>query len=372
MGIAMKKFAVLFVCVSIFAGWISAQDLAIHEAQGVRKLSIDVTGNPTRSSSRYGNSIWNNFAATGWFSSMTANYIWLDWGKLIDQGNGLPDEVIDGFRFAYGIYNSSTAGISFNMYYYDSCTGWGDYSAVLEAGFSFSGLPDACNLPLGYWMWEITVDLEGSGFEFLLGYEIGIGQQLSTPPSSPVVAGPCLAYPPCRHGNGPTWTEDAFDIYDPDGTYEGTFYWGEYPASPYKSFRNELFGGQDPAVNLSYGGIGLQGNDASLYCTGSWTAGDSVRFMLRKNALHQAGSIVASTDLYWPPLYLSTYGVTLGPKMPFVAVLPMMPSPVGDFDVFGLSVTPDMTSFSIYMQGAITDVFNGGPMDPIDLSNGIF
>jgi len=368
----MKTGFILFVCASIFAGWGSAQDLAGLETRGTKQFSVDAFGIPDRTSFRYGNSIWNNFASTSWFASMTTKYIWLDWGKLPDQGNGLPDEVVDGFRFAYASNDTSSSGLGFNMYYYDSCTGWGDFSTVLEAGFSFSGLPNARGFPAGYWAWEITVDLEGSGLEFLLGYEIGIGQQLTSDLVQPVVAGPCFSKPPNRGGNGPTGTEEAFDLLSPDGGYMATYWFQGYPVKPYVSFRNELLGGQDPATNLSYGGIGLQGNEASLYCTGSWTAGGSVRFMLRKNGLKQAGSIVASTGLYWPPLYSSTYNITLGPRMPFLAVVPMVPDPVGDFDVYNLKATSVMTSLTIYMQGAITDMFTGGPVDPVDLSNGIY
>ena len=367
----MKNLAQTFAIIIALSCAAQSQELQLYETRGARQLTIDAAGNPKRFSSRYGNSIWNNFAATGWFSSMTANYIWLDWGKLVDQGNGLPDEVVDGFRFAYGIYNLSTAGISFNMYYYDSCTGWGDYSTVLEAGFFFSGLPNAGNLPPGYWMWEITVDLEGSGSEFLLGHKIGIGQQLSTPSSSPVVAGPCLAYPPGKHGNGETWTEDSFEIWSPDGQCVWTYWFGGYPANPYGSFRNELLGGQDPAINMAYAGIGWQGNDAALYAIGSWTAGEEVRFLLRKNEMNQESWILANTTFYWPPLHLPWYDITLGPRMPFLAVLAMPPDPTGDFASLAFSVGPNAASMKIYMQGAITDVFNGGPLEPLELSNSL-
>lgn len=367
----MKRVVVLSVCALLFGGWCSAQDPAIHAVQGVNKLSIDMTGEPDRSSSRHGNSIWNNLAGTSWFTGW-GNYIWLDWGKLTDQGNGLPDEVIDGFRFAYATEDPSSSAISYALHFYDSYTGWCDRSVVAEALFAFSGLPGTCGLPVASWMWVVTVDLEGSGYEFLLDEEIGIGHQCTMPQPTPYLTGPCLGLPPNCGGNGATGTEDAFEILYPNGDWYGCFWFGGYPGAPYASFRAELLGGQDPAANLSYGGIGLQGNDAALYCTGSWTAGDTVRFLLRKNGKTEAGSIVASPCVYWPFLYFPTYDITLGPKMPFLTVLPMTPGAVGDFDVYSLNVTPGMTSLTIYMQGAITDMFSGGPVEPIDLSNGIF
>ena len=367
----MKKDLFLFACTLLFAGWCSAQDLAIHKTQGVGKLSIDATGQPACSSSRYGDSIWNNLAGTGWFTSW-ANYVFLDWGKLSDQGNGLPDEVIDGFRFAYGTDDPGTASVSYALHFYDSYTGWCDRSVVAEGLFVFSGLPGTCGLPVASWMWVVTVDLDGSGYEFLLNEEIGIGHQCTMPQPTPYFTGPGLTLPPNCGGNGATGTDDAFEILYPNGAWQGCYWFGGYPGSPYASFRAELFGGRDPAVNLSYGGMGLQGNDAALYCTGSWTAGDTARFLLRKNGLAEAGSIVASTCIYRPPLYFPIYDITLGSKMPFLAVLPMTPDTVGDFDVYNLAVTSNMTSLTIYMQGAITDMFSGGPVAPIDLSNGIF
>jgi len=351
------------------AGTTVGQDLTLHKANGVRQLSVDADGQPTRSTTRYGGSIWNNFAYSGWWSSMTAHYIWLDWGKLLDQGNGLPDEVVDGFRFAYTTDDPGSSGISFNMYYFDSCTGWGDYTAVLEAGFAFSGLPNAYGLFPGYWTWEITVDLEGSGYEFLLGYEIGIGQQLASD-LTPYVAGPCLGRHPLCGGNGNTMTEDSFDIYTPGGKYRFTW-WGGYPDNPYATFRNDLLGGQDPATNMTYAGVGWQGNDAALYAIGSWTVGDTVRLLLRQNTMDQASWILASTTFYWPPLHLPWYDVTLGPRMPFLSVLAMPPDSTGDFASYAYAVGPNAVSQKVYMQGAITDVFNGGPLEPLELSNSL-
>ena len=366
----MTRVTITIAMILVVTGSAISQDSTFHGADGARQFAVKASGQPTHTSSRYGNSIWNNFAATGLFASMTPSYIWLDWGKMYYQGNDLPDEVVDGFRFAYGTNDTSTAGLSWNIYFFDSCTGWGDRTIVAEAEFSFTGLPNALNFPPANWIWEITVDLEGSGFEFLMGDEIGIAQQLVSALVNPTIAGPCLTQPPNWGGNGPTGTEDAFTMYASDWSYLGTWWFSSYP-SPFTSFRTELLGGNDPAGNIVYSGIGLQGNDAALYTIGSWIAGDTVRFLLRKNGMDQASWIVASTTFYWPPRYLPWYDITLGPRIPFLAVLPMSPDPTGDFASQTFPVGPNAMSWKIYMQGAITDVFNGGPLEPLELSNSL-
>ncbi len=366
----MKKAVTALAIALILTGSSLCQDLTLQKANGVGHLTINASGEPDRSSPRQGGSIWNNLASTSWFTGW-GNYIWLDWGKLTDQGNGLPDEVIDGFRFAYATEDPGTSSISCTLHFYDSYTGWCDRSVVAEALFAFTGLPGTGGLPIAYWMWVVTVDLEGSGYEFLLGDEIGIGHQCTMPQPTPYLTGPCLGLPPNCGGNGDTGTEDAFEILYPNGNWQGCYWFGGYPGVPYASFRAELLGGQDPADNMAYAGIGWQGNDAALYAIGSWTAGDTVRFLLRQNEMNQASWILASTTFYWPPLYVPWYDVTLGPRMPFLSVLAMTPDSTGDFASQVYSVGPNAASRKIYMQGAITDVFNGGPIEPLELSNSL-
>lgn len=181
--------------------------------------------------------------------------------------------------------------------------------------------------------------------------------------------GPKLTRPPNTGGNGPTGTDDAFDILFPDGTCYGTFWFGGYPANPYSSFRFELFGASDPAPGTNYAGIGLQGNDAALYTLGEWSDGGRVEFLLRKNGMVRNSWILANTVKYSPPWYLPILDITLAPRMPFPGVVHMSADPVGDFDRFDFTVGAAGAALRIYMQGAITDYFNGGPFAPIDLSN---
>jgi len=347
----------------LLASVADCQDRQVLPVSGGSRLIVDAHGNRLDQRSRYGASIWNNSAESSWFSSMTASYIWLDWGKLDDQGNGLPDEVIDGFTFNY--VSVHHPALSWEVYFFDGCTGWGDLTSVQEAGFVFTGLPTG-NPWWPAWGWAVTVDLTDSGQEFLMGDRIGVGQALAT---QNVACGPRIGRPPNVSGNGPTDTEDAFDIYSHLGTFMGTNWFGGYPAAPYASFSFELFGASDPALGTTYAGIGMQGNEAALYTLGEWDDGESVHFLLRKNGKTNDGWIVANTTYYWPPWYLHRLDITLGPRAPFLTVVPMTPDLVGDFSHYALNVGAAGANLRVYMQGAITDYFNGGAIAPIDLSN---
>jgi hypothetical protein len=338
---------------------------------GVHQIARDVHNNPVPTA-RHGNSIWNNMAIfrDRWWAGPVTDYINLDWGILQDQGNGLPDEIIDGFTFTYATNNREMTGESLSIHFYDSCTGNGNMG-ILEAGFTFTGLPNAATygtLPPGYgWAFSVSVDLEGSGYEFLLGEEIGIGYIRRTTPQMGGT-GFCVGCPGNKGGNGYTGTEDRWDEYYPNGVYLNTWYFGcGYPTDPWMTFSTELFGGQDPATTMAYEGIGAQGNDASLYVVGDWAPGSRVQFLMRKNDLQLPGWLIASTGLsqkYYPGL-----DVTLLPGFPLLAQMPMRPDAVGDFDRYGLDVGPVLSGLRLYFQGALTAV---QPLGPIDLSNGVY
>ncbi len=358
-----REFLLPSCALLLLVGSAICQDLRLLPVTGESHLTIDASGRRSDTRLSHGSSIWNNLAYSGWYSRMTSGYIWLDWGELADQGNGLPDEVIDGFTFAYATeYNPD---ITWAVYFFDSCSGWGDPSTVPEAGFVFTGLPSG-NPWWPIWGWTVTVDLTGSGREFLLGGQIGIGQSMITPG---IICGAMIGYPPDVAGNGPTGTEDAFDILYPSGAHCGTYWFGGYPAAPYASFIFELFGASDPATGTAYSDIGLQGNDAALYTLGEWADGETVRFLLRKNGMAQDGWIAANWIRYWQPWHLPGLDITLVPRIPFPVVLPMTPDPVGDFARCTHTVGTAGAHLRIYLQGAITDYFNGGPLAPVDLSN---
>ena len=364
----MIRVILLVLMVGFLASGSLAQNIdTAQRVSGEREASLSLGDG---SGPRYGSASWENMAGSPYFCVAHTDYIFLDWGVLRDQGNGLDDEVIDGFRFNYATNDDDPSGLSWAIYFYDSCTGWGDYSLIPESGIHFQGLPNAYGLPPGNWGWNISVNLEGSGYEFLLGEEIGVGHVLAEN-IAPAVAGPGLGKPPLIGGNGDTGTEDVFSQYYPNGNLKGTFWYGGYPAHPYSTWRVELRGASDPAQNTSYAGIGLQGNITNLYTIGSWTNGGQVRFLLRKNGMPQSGAVLANTSYNWPPLYLPAHDVTLVPTMPFLAALHMIPDYIGDFDSYTLTVGPAIENMKIYMQGGISDYFSGGPVPPIDLSQAV-
>ena len=368
----MQKVALIALFAVALAGISFAQGLSTDKVAGVRSKAIDVFGNstawPRSGAPDYGGSIYNNNAISAYWGSQDVGYIALDWGKLLDQGNMLDDEVVDGFNFKYGTSNLDPAGETYSVYYFDSCTGWGNLG-VQESGFLFTGLPNAYGLPSlppGYgWVWGITVDLEGSGYEFLLGADHGVGLVLE---STPLMGGTgsAIGSPSNMNGNGFTGTEDAFDIYFQNGTYNGTWYFGGAPN--WATWSGELFGASDPAAAMTYYGQGSQGNDAMFYTLGTWAAGSDVHFMLRKNGDANPGWLLASGA--GASQYIPQLGVT---KLVgnFVGGTPKLMGALyaGDFDVLDVTIPAVAGSMRIYTQGAITQL---NPIPPADLSNGIY
>jgi hypothetical protein len=352
----MKKAAFLVLAVTFLACTVPAQSDANLLPCGPQKnIHYDITTGTFSSGSgsgRHGGLIWANFPTTGWYSA-TPGFPYLDWAVLNPPPTGLPDEVIDGFTFTYATNNQDPAGEDIFLYFTDSCTGWGNYG-VQESAFAFKGLPNAATfgtLPAGQaWTVTLTTDLEGTGYEFLLGSDYGqIMSFMSTP------------------ATGAT----GFVLGSPGGGSENVI-WGPggplyFPAPGWGTFARELFGQQAPAANTTYGGFNARGNDASLYTIGNWTAGSSVDFVLRKNGMPLPGWLLASLNTvakYFPqPL-----DVTLFLQQPVAATIPMWPDAFGDFDRHTMLVSPSLAGLRIYFQGAITAF---GPIVPVDLSNGV-
>jgi hypothetical protein len=364
----MKKVALVAVFAVALAGIAFAQGLTTNPVAGVKEKAIDVYGNSI-SMPRYGGSIYNNNAITAWWSGQDIGYISLDWGKLTDvSSDQLADEVVDGFNFKYGTNNMDPLGETYAVYYFDSCTGWGNIG-VQESGFLFTGLPNGYGLPSlppGYgWIWSITVDLENTGYEFLLGRDQGVGLELR---STPLMGGTgaAIGSPGNVGGNGPTGTEDAFDIYFPNGTYNGSWYFGGYPF--WATWPGELFGAQDPASAMTYFGQNSQGNQAMFYTLGDWAAGQNVHFMLRKNGSTLPGWLLASTtgqSQYIPSLDLTRLVGGFAGGTPLM----MNNAFIGDFDVLDVTIPNVAGGARIYTQGAITQL---NPIPPADASNGIY
>lgn len=368
----MKKVALIALFAVALAGISFAQGLSTGKVAGVKAKAIDAYGNtvtsPRTGAPDFGGSIYNNNGISSWWSGQDVGYISLDWGKLVDQGNLLADEVVDGFNFKYGTNNMDPAGENYTVFYFDSTTGFGNLG-VQEAGFAFTGLPNGYGLPSlppGFgWIWGITVDLEGSGYEFLLGPDHGTGLVLD---SAPLLGGTgaAIGSPSGMNGNGFTGTEDAFDIYFANGTYNGTWYFGGYPN--WATWPGELFGAQDPAGAMTYYGQNSQGNQAMFYSLGTWAAGQNVHFMLRKNGSTLPGWLLASTagsSQYIPTLDLTRLVGGFAGGTPTL----MNAAFVGDFDVLDITIPNVAGSARIYTQGAITQL---NPIPPADAANGIY
>ena len=364
----MKKVALVAVFAFVLAGVVLAQGLTTADVAGVKTKAIDAYGK-TITAPRYGSSIYNNSAIYGFWGGQDVGYICLDWGKMTDVGGDmLADEVVDGFAFNYGTNNMDPAGETYSVYFFDSCTGWGNMG-VQEAGFTFTGLPNGSGLPSlppGYgWVWTITVDIEASGYEFLVGTDMGFGLTLETAPLMGGT-GAAIGSPSGMGGNGYTGTEDSFDIYFQNGTYNGSWYFGGYPW--WSTWPSEFFGAQDPAAAMTYYGQNSQGNQAMFYTLGTWAAGQNVHFMLRKNGSTFPGWLLASgqgQSQYIPSLDLTRLVGGFAGGTPIM----MNNAFVGDFDVLDVTIPNSAGSMRIYTQGAITQ-FN--PIPPADCSNGIY
>jgi len=340
----------------------------LHAVAGERKASWSEGQVRAGGSTDHGPSIWNNNAVQAWWGSPSTDYINLDWGRLPAPSSGLADHIIDGFTFKYGTNNLDPQGEAYAIYFFDSCTGWGNIG-IPEATFAFQGLPNAYGLPSlppgQGWIWAITVDLEGSGDTFPLNQRFGQAHvRMSTPTSG--WTGPALGWPPNMHGNGPTGTDCAFSIYFPNGNYNGTWWFGGYPS--WVTWPGELFGTEGQA-NMAFYGVGALGNDASLYATGSFTAGGQLRFLLKKNGSlldgHLLASFVKRSHYYGLPHDVTSLTGSPISTFPY----PMLEDPVGDFCRLALTVPPQFGSTTVYFQGILGDA--PLPQPPIDASNGL-
>ncbi len=133
----MKIPGTIALCMVVFTGLAYGQGLLETEKIAGSKSRQIALGD---GQARYGSAIWDNTSTYwAWWSGADTGYINLDWATLSPSG-GLTDELVDGFTFSYGSNNMDPAGESFAVYYFDSCTGWGNLG-VLEAGFLFTGLP---------------------------------------------------------------------------------------------------------------------------------------------------------------------------------------------------------------------------------------
>jgi len=328
-----------------------------------RSFAYDfATGQWTESNGdRLGFSLWNNMAFSGYWFEVEAGYIYLDWGGLQTPATGLSDEVIDGFTFSYGTNNLDPAGESFELRYLDSCTGWGGLG-VEEARFTMTGLPNGYGLPTqNGWLMAVTVDLEGTGYEFLLNERFGQAyRRLNTPPA-PYETGMAMGRGPNQFGNGPTGTAHAFDIYYPNHTYNGTWWIGS-GIDLWCTWPGELFGPAEAGAGLEYYGIGATGNDTALYAVGAWGPGQEIRFLLRRHCSQAPAWLGISTrpaNAYLPGLGVTRLvGSFLGGSL-----RPMVDPLYGDFTKYSVVLPkPLPPGLALYFQGALVDSMSSPPV----------
>ena len=309
-----------------------------------------------------GNSIWDNTGITGWWSGCATWYINIDWGKIPAPASGLDDHVLDGFTFSYGTNNRDFFGESFITYFFDSCTGWGNMGCH-EASFIFKWLPNGLGLPTvppGFgWIWTINVDLQGTGYDFLLGQELGFGMRRENFPTTGYT-GIALGH---RHPlNG---TENAYDVFYPTFVYNGTWWFG---STVWATWPTELFG-RDGQSNMTFYGVGARGNDTGLHAVGTFAAGSNVEFLERDNGFGRNAYLAASYSMM--NMYIGgTHDVTrlVGSCMSGFPMT-MNRSPYGDYHRLNGVVSPYVAGATIYFQALLS----GGQLmvPPIDASNGI-
>jgi len=351
----MKRTSLIALLTILLAGITFAQGILDMEKTTRRKTKNIALGERSRLS----NTLWDNTNTLyAWWLSPETGYINLDWAELPLSPTGLADEVIDGFTFSYGSNNRDPAGETFSVYYFDTCTGWGNLG-VQQAAFLFTGLPNSFGFPTilpSSYIWMITIDLEDSGYEFILGSEFGQDLSRWNTPTINLNTGITVA------GPGPG-SENAFDIYYPNGVYNGTWWFG---STNWASWAQALFGPQAPAGSMTYYGQGAPGNDAGLYAIGDWNL--DVHFMLKKNGCGTPGFLLASpqsANQYIPPPHDITRLVGgFAGGSPWL----MTDDADGDFCRYFLTVPPQYANTTAYFQGVLTDM---NPVVPVDMSNGI-
>jgi hypothetical protein len=357
-AVGITAILACFATITGFIGIVQAAPQAETLVPGQSALIVEKTRVlcPQQSAEDAGSTIWSNFPVQGWWDR-TQGYLVLDWGLLDLPPTGMPDEVVDGFSFAYATNNMDPAGDDIALFYFDDCTGWGNLG-VQVAAFLFTGLPNGYGLPSlppgNAWVWTISTDLAGTGYEFLLNRQFGQLMDCRSPTMGSTI--PALGSPHLM-------STGLLDLYSQAGVYCGTW------LSPTGgNMAKELYGPRAPAGGMTYYGIGAQGNQAALYTSGDWAAGQDVHFMLRKYGMTQPSWLLASlqqANRFIPQLDLT---ILVGP---LVGGTPRMMSPnnYGDFDFLDITIPNVAGSMRIYMQGAITNLT---PIAPADCSNGVY
>jgi len=259
-------------------------------------VTKDVT--PTPGPVRYGDPVWSSTNDSGWYFG-SYNYGWtvLDWGDVGTPGVGV---YIDGWQFAYATSVYGGAGtLDCVMLFLANENGFNSADKQFLAGFIVEDLPGR---GADYNAWIVTVDLEGTGYEFTIdgpdldsdnlvdfGYTYWF-LNIPTSATGPLISGDTNTV------NNPPGCEDAFDAYlDPNlppASYGGTWWFG---GDPFAQFYLELYEGN--AANQPQPGCENPGGSGN-YCTADVECGT-----------HPCDCIVNLADLSY---LLADYGCTSG------------------------------------------------------------
>lgn len=250
----------------------------------------------------------NNAAVAGIFGQVQDTQAWIDEGRLPScDGPDLPAAIarsysVDGIEISYCTSQptgSGTTGISLAFYEaYASCTSPASLSPV--RAFDVGGLPGGATCGSTA-CWTVTLDLEGTSFEFeILADGDGVfddstalnsfGWSYSVQDSSCGLAGPVIAGDPNNspYGDGTYYQNpgatgtglggrDRFWITDSSGSLSNGCYWfGGYPGSAYASLWLQLIGDKEDTAEC-VGGLGepyCQANPSSCLAPAELVATD--------------------------------------------------------------------------------------------------
>jgi hypothetical protein len=296
---------------------------------------------PTPGPVRYGDAVWSSMYPTDYFWGMVGDVgddiVALDWG---DSGAPSAPNCIDGFKFWYQTDLLQPATLDVVVWFYGEENGWNSYNHVPLQGFIMPDLPGQTDPPSVSWL--ITVDLEGSGYEFLLngsdmdmdglvdfGYTYFFQRVTSAenPDTGPVLAVENPDAPTDPNIAPAPGIEDALDIYaldmnDPNAGLPGVYLdTGWFNGNPFAQMAMELYAGDE--CNAPNNPTCNNPGDSGKYCFADIDCGT-----------HPCDCVVGLPDL---AMLLSNYGMTTGATQGDGDLEPAPPNGDGDVDLGDLA-----------------------------------
>jgi hypothetical protein len=243
----MKRLLIVAAIAVIAAPALAGPD--ILPVTGVNQVAYEVVNGKltptTPDALRYGNLVWASNASTGYYSSCyDTQDTFLDWGDTSGT------YTINGFGNAYAVPTTMTLPkrITVIVRYWADDDGFNSNGRQYMAGFAIINCPTTN--AQGYNGWIITVDLEGTGYEFSIAGNDLDGDTLNdfsynywfqNVPTPAAAVGPIISGDANQILQAPG-QYDAFDSYsDPNLkplSYVGSWYFG---GTPFAQFWCELY-----------------------------------------------------------------------------------------------------------------------------------